>query len=108
MDLVEEAQGYISSHRPTIERPTEIVSNVNKEFQRRDRTMEASREARRRRILERGSDRLALITGRIQTLPSSSSSPYPSSLPSDPDPQHPLPSGSSGTYFSSYSFSWNE
>ncbi|PRQ27460.1 hypothetical protein RchiOBHm_Chr6g0305551 [Rosa chinensis] len=36
-----------------------------------------SREARRRRILERGSDRLALITGRIQTLPSSSSSPDP-------------------------------
>ncbi|XAR69319.1 hypothetical protein NMG60_11000859 [Bertholletia excelsa] len=37
--------------------------------------MEASsREARRRRILERGSDRLAFITGRIQTMPSSSSS----------------------------------
>ncbi|XP_050364347.1 uncharacterized protein LOC126783012 [Argentina anserina] len=33
-----------------------------------------SREARRRKILERGSDRLALITGQIQTLPSSSSS----------------------------------
>ncbi|KAL6212599.1 hypothetical protein ACLB2K_017817 [Fragaria x ananassa] len=31
-----------------------------------------SREARRRKILERGSDRLGLITGRIQTLPSSS------------------------------------
>lgn len=34
----------------------------------------ASREARRRRIVDRGSDRLALITGRIETLPSSSSS----------------------------------
>ncbi|XP_038885578.1 uncharacterized protein LOC120075907 [Benincasa hispida] len=33
------------------------------------------REARRRRILERGSDRLALITGQIQSLPSSSASP---------------------------------
>ncbi|KAK6129727.1 hypothetical protein DH2020_036528 [Rehmannia glutinosa] len=29
----------------------------------------SSREARRRRIVERGSDRLALITGRIQSLP---------------------------------------
>lgn len=35
------------------------------------------REARRRRIMERGSDRLALITGQIQTLPSSSASPSP-------------------------------
>lgn len=35
------------------------------------------REARRRRILERGSDRLALITGQIQSLPSSSASPPP-------------------------------
>ena len=31
------------------------------------------REARRRKIMERGSDRLALITGQIQSLPSSSS-----------------------------------
>ncbi|XP_062024533.1 uncharacterized protein LOC133740601 [Rosa rugosa] len=51
-----------------------------------------SREARRRRILERGSDRLALITGRIQTLPSSSSSPDPQTQfedttnPSSPPP----------------------
>ncbi|KAM4074493.1 hypothetical protein ACJW30_10G097600 [Castanea mollissima] len=30
-------------------------------------------EARRRKIMERGSDRLALITGRIQSLPPSSS-----------------------------------
>lgn len=35
----------------------------------------ATREARRRRIVDRGSDRLALITGGINTLPSSSSSP---------------------------------
>lgn len=35
------------------------------------------REARRRRILERGSDRLALITGQIQSLPSSSAAPPP-------------------------------
>ncbi|KGN62839.1 uncharacterized protein LOC101211157 [Cucumis sativus] len=35
------------------------------------------REARRRRILERGSDRLALITGQIQSLPSSSSASPP-------------------------------
>uniref|UniRef100_A0A5B6YPW0 Uncharacterized protein n=1 Tax=Davidia involucrata TaxID=16924 RepID=A0A5B6YPW0_DAVIN len=40
--------------------------------------METSdRVARRRRIVDRGSDRLALITGRIQTLPSSSTSPEP-------------------------------
>ncbi|KAM5565456.1 hypothetical protein ABKV19_019455 [Rosa sericea] len=51
-----------------------------------------SREARRRRILERGSDRLALITGRIQTLPSSSSSSDPETQfedttnPSSPPP----------------------
>ncbi|KDP34230.1 hypothetical protein JCGZ_07801 [Jatropha curcas] len=32
----------------------------------------ASREARRRKILERGADRLALITGRTETLPSES------------------------------------
>ncbi|KAK3027031.1 hypothetical protein RJ639_041186 [Escallonia herrerae] len=37
-------------------------------------TAGSSRDARRRRIMERGSDRLALITGRIQTLPSSSTS----------------------------------
>lgn len=37
----------------------------------------SSREARRRRILERGSDRLALINGRIQTLPSTSISASP-------------------------------
>ncbi|KAM1200604.1 hypothetical protein ACFX2I_016864 [Malus domestica] len=41
-----------------------------------------SREARRRKIMERGSDRLALITGRIQTLPPSSS--FSSSPPPDP------------------------
>ncbi|CAN6540093.1 unnamed protein product [Malus baccata var. baccata] len=40
-----------------------------------------SREARRRKIMERGSDRLALITGRIQTLPPSS---FSSSPPPDP------------------------
>ncbi|PSS17801.1 ATP-dependent 6-phosphofructokinase [Actinidia chinensis var. chinensis] len=38
-------------------------------------TATSSRDARRRRIMDRGSDRLALITGRIQTLPSSSSPP---------------------------------
>ncbi|KAK3030684.1 hypothetical protein RJ639_034860 [Escallonia herrerae] len=37
-------------------------------------TAGSSRDARRRRIMERGSDRLALITGRIPTLPSSSTS----------------------------------
>ena len=66
--------------------------------------MESSREARRRRILERGSDRLALITGRIQTLPSPSSSPASSPRPSDQDPRYPLPSPSSGTSFSSLYF----
>ncbi|KAH6774248.1 hypothetical protein C2S52_002795 [Perilla frutescens var. hirtella] len=40
----------------------------------------AAREARRRRILERGSDRLALITGQIQ------------SLPPDPEPDQSRPS----------------
>ncbi|KAF4379369.1 hypothetical protein CsatB_001736 [Cannabis sativa] len=37
-----------------------------------------SREARRRRILERGSDRLALITGQIDNLPEPDPSPSPS------------------------------
>ncbi|KAK4401168.1 hypothetical protein Sango_1222900 [Sesamum angolense] len=41
-------------------------------------TSHATREARRRRIVERGSERLALITGRIQ------------SLPPDPPPLAPL------------------
>ncbi|PQM34278.1 uncharacterized protein Pyn_29592 [Prunus yedoensis var. nudiflora] len=51
-----------------------------------------SREARRRKIMERGSDRLALITGRIQTLPtSSSSSTDPATHREDTDPpSHPL------------------
>ncbi|KAK4747047.1 hypothetical protein SAY87_026084 [Trapa incisa] len=50
------------------------------------------RDARRRRIVERGPDRLALITGRIQTLPSplSSSPPdAPSSPPSMAGPDQP-------------------
>ncbi|XP_009345249.2 uncharacterized protein LOC103937059 [Pyrus x bretschneideri] len=48
-----------------------------------------SREARRRKIMERGADRLALITGRIQTLPSSSSCsapPHPATHSEDTDP----------------------
>ncbi|KAF8034812.1 hypothetical protein BT93_C0973 [Corymbia citriodora subsp. variegata] len=46
----------------------------------------ANRESRRRKIVERGSDRLALITGRIQSLPPADPSqpPYPSS-PLTPD-----------------------
>uniref|UniRef100_A0A5B6YNP8 Uncharacterized protein n=1 Tax=Davidia involucrata TaxID=16924 RepID=A0A5B6YNP8_DAVIN len=44
----------------------------------------SSREARRRRIVDRGSDRLAIITGRIQTLPSSSSEPHHSHTASCP------------------------
>ncbi|KAL0327564.1 UNVERIFIED_CONTAM: hypothetical protein Sangu_1834400 [Sesamum angustifolium] len=50
-------------------------------------TSHATREARRRRIVERGSERLALITGRIQ------------SLPSDP-PQHSPPSNPFRAYYS--------
>ncbi|XP_059642254.1 uncharacterized protein LOC132284188 [Cornus florida] len=46
----------------------------------------SSREARRRRIVDRGSDRLALITGRIQTLPSSSSSLEPYDSETAPGP----------------------
>ncbi|KAA8541815.1 hypothetical protein F0562_022967 [Nyssa sinensis] len=42
----------------------------------------SGRETRRRRIIERGSDRMALITGRIQTLDS------PSSPVSSQPPQH--------------------
>ncbi|KAI4316169.1 hypothetical protein L6164_024175 [Bauhinia variegata] len=50
-----------------------------------------NREARRQRILERGSDRLALITGRIDSLPPSiDSSPLPLSQHSDPAPSQPL------------------
>lgn len=42
--------------------------------------------------MERGSDRLALITGRIQTLPSSSSSSGPQSHHEDtPNPSSPPP-----------------
>ncbi|KAK9130874.1 hypothetical protein Sjap_011361 [Stephania japonica] len=37
----------------------------------------SAREARRKKILERGSDRLALISGQIHSLPSSSSSSKP-------------------------------
>ncbi|KAL8504120.1 hypothetical protein ACS0TY_022741 [Phlomoides rotata] len=44
----------------------------------------SSREARRRRIIERGSDRLALITGRIQSLP--------------PDPEPDLGQSHSSTF----------
>ncbi|KAJ4959333.1 hypothetical protein NE237_026444 [Protea cynaroides] len=46
------------------------------------REMETSgRDSRRRKIAERGNDRLALITGRIQNLPSTPSSPSSSSGP---------------------------
>ncbi|KAI3454059.1 hypothetical protein Pfo_010722 [Paulownia fortunei] len=49
-----------------------------------------SREARRRRIVERGSDRLALITGRIQSLPSDTDpDPDQSSSPTCPPGQTP-------------------
>uniref|UniRef100_A0A7N1A9M3 Uncharacterized protein n=1 Tax=Kalanchoe fedtschenkoi TaxID=63787 RepID=A0A7N1A9M3_KALFE len=37
----------------------------------------SSREARRKRIVDRGTDRLALITGRIQTLPDAPPTPTP-------------------------------
>ncbi|KAM7493234.1 hypothetical protein LguiB_027843 [Lonicera macranthoides] len=51
----------------------------------------SSRDARKRRIAERGSDRLALITGRIQTLPASSSSePSSQQFPSSP-PRNEIP-----------------
>ncbi|XP_041019373.1 uncharacterized protein LOC121261197 [Juglans microcarpa x Juglans regia] len=51
------------------------------------------REARRRKILERGSDRLALIAGRLQTLPSSSSQDEnATTLGSDPPSQVVIPS----------------
>ncbi|RZC71716.1 hypothetical protein C5167_035219 [Papaver somniferum] len=44
----------------------------------------STREARRRRIVDRGEDRLALITGRIKTL---DSSPLPPLSPSPSEPQ---------------------
>ncbi|XP_022996481.1 uncharacterized protein LOC111491715 [Cucurbita maxima] len=46
-----------------------------------------ARESRRRRILERGSERLALITGQIQSLPSPSISPLPNDENIDSLPQ---------------------
>lgn len=66
------------------------------------------REARRRKILDRGSDRLALITGQIQTFPPSSSqeenstisgSDLPSRvvIPSDPDLQSNVSNPTTGT-----------
>ena len=48
------------------------------------------REARRRKIMERGSDRLALITGQIQSLPSSSSSHEEITIDSDNPSSQPL------------------
>ena len=48
------------------------------------------REARRRKIMERGSDRLALITGQIQSLPSSSSSHEEIKTDSDNPSSQPL------------------
>lgn len=53
-------------------------------------TASGSRDSRRRRIVDRGSDRLALITGRIQTLPSPPTSPPDdaSSPPSLAGPDH--------------------
>ncbi|KAG6503394.1 uncharacterized protein LOC121987446 [Zingiber officinale] len=48
--------------------------------------MENARDARRRRILERGSDRLALISGQVQSVPDSS--------PRGLNEGHPPPSGS--------------
>ncbi|XP_074573690.1 uncharacterized protein LOC141830102 [Curcuma longa] len=48
--------------------------------------MDNARDARRRKILERGSDRLALISGQVQSVPDSS--------PRAPNEGHPPPSGS--------------
>ncbi|KAM7274463.1 hypothetical protein ACFE04_016329 [Oxalis oulophora] len=48
-----------------------------------------NREARRRKIVERGSDRLALITGRIHNLPSSPSGSGSSPLSHYPSPFSP-------------------
>jgi hypothetical protein len=62
------------------------------------------REARRRKIVDRGSDRLALITGRIQTLPSSpeenttDSGSDPSSQPLISHDQHLQPTGTLSLY----------
>ncbi|KAF5196692.1 hypothetical protein FRX31_013722 [Thalictrum thalictroides] len=55
-----------------------------------------SREARRKRILEKGSDRLALITGRIDSLPEETQSQLPGnllavSLPAEDSSQLNLP-----------------
>lgn len=50
----------------------------------------ANRESRRRRIVDRGSDRLALITGRIQSLPAADEPSQPPA-PRDPDPPSLLP-----------------
>ncbi|URD83858.1 hypothetical protein MUK42_19106 [Musa troglodytarum] len=49
--------------------------------------MESAREARRRRILERGTDRLAFITGQARSVPDSSPPPSPS--PPPPKEAHP-------------------
>ncbi|CAL9185607.1 unnamed protein product [Musa hybrid cultivar] len=49
--------------------------------------MENAREARRRKILERGSDRLALITGQGRSVPDSSPPPPPSPLTKEDDPR---------------------
>lgn len=60
----------------------------------------ANRESRRRRIVDRGSDRLALITGRIQSLPAADEPSQPPA-PRDPDPSSLLPPDQSdgGTAF---------
>ncbi|CAL9133246.1 unnamed protein product [Musa acuminata var. zebrina] len=49
--------------------------------------MENAREARRRRILERGTDRLAFIAGQARSIPDSSPPPSPS--PPPPKEAHP-------------------
>ncbi|WOK96458.1 hypothetical protein Cni_G05165 [Canna indica] len=53
--------------------------------------MENSREARRRKILERGSDRLAFIAGQVKSVPApSSSSPPPPFPQKEEHPQAPV------------------
>lgn len=54
----------------------------------------ATREARRRRIVERGSERLALITGRIQSLPPDPPTTRPTQTPSDIAQHEDVASGS--------------
>lgn len=67
------------------------IASLSASRDNRPTDMESARDARRRRILERGTDRLAFITGQARSVPDSSPPPSPSAPP--PKEAHPKTSG---------------